>query len=235
MGPERPVCDIRMRDLRLVVFDVDGTLMDSQDFILMAMARAFALAGYPAPSKADVLAIVGLSLEKAVSVLLPGLGVDENARAVALYRQSFLDLRAELGGEAKVPLYPGARAALERLHKVEDILLGVATGKAKRGLDHAYESHGIGHYFITSQTADFHPSKPHPSMLRQALRDTGVEAAKAVMVGDTEYDMEMGRAAGFATIGVSWGYHPLSRLGAADVIIDNFAELDAALQSVWKR
>lgn len=234
MGPERPVCDIRMSDLRLVVFDVDGTLIDSQDFILMAMARAFSLAGFPAPNKADVLAIVGLSLDKAVAVLVPELDAAENQRAVALYRQAFIDLRAELGGEAKAPLYPGARAALDRLHKIDNMLLGVATGKARRGLDHAYESHGIGHFFVTSQTADFHPSKPHPAMLQQAMRDTGVNAAQAVMVGDTEYDMEMGRAAGFATIGVSWGYHPRSRLGAADVIINDFAELDAALQNIWK-
>ena len=116
---------------------------------------------------------------------------------------------------------------------MDEILLGVATGKAQRGLDHAYDAHNIGHFFETSQTADTHPSKPHPSMLHQTLADTGVESARAVMVGDTEFDMEMGRAAGFKTIGVSWGYHPVSRLGAADVIIDDFADLDAALNEFW--
>jgi len=223
-----------MSALKLVVFDMDGTLMDSQEFILMAMERAFASAGYAKPDKADVLSIVGLSLDRAVSVLLPELDEAENQRAVALYRQSFLDLRAELGGEAKAPLYLGARDALERLHKVDEILMGVATGKAKRGLDHAYAAHDIGHYFMTSQTADHHPSKPHPAMLHQALHETGVAANRAVMVGDTEFDMEMGRAAGYSTIGVSWGYHPVSRLGAADVIIDDFAELDAALDEIWR-
>ncbi len=219
--------------MKLVVFDMDGTLIDSQEFILMAMRYAFDKAGYPAPDKADVLSIVGLSLDKAVAQLLPGLSPAENARAVDLYRASFIELRETMGERAGAPLYPGARAALARLHAVDEILLGVATGKARRGLDHAYDQHKIGHYFETSQTADTHPSKPHPAMLHQALRETGVEAARAIMVGDTEFDMEMGRAAGFKTIGVSWGYHPVSRLAAADVIIDDFAELDDALAQLW--
>ncbi len=222
-----------MNDLKLVIFDMDGTLIDSQDFILTAMRYAFEKAGHPVPRKADVLSIVGLSLDAAVEVLLPNLGAAENKRTVDLYRHSFIELREKLGGEAKAPLYPGALEALERLHAVDEILLGVATGKARRGLDHAYHAHDIGRFFVTSQTADHHPSKPHPSMLHQALRDTGVEAARAVMVGDTEVDTEMGRAAGFKTIGVSWGYHPNNRLGAADVIIDDFAALDGALAEMW--
>ncbi len=219
--------------MKLVIFDMDGTLLDSQAFILKAMRYAFEQAGHPPPRKADVLGTVGLSLDAAVALLLPDLDEAENRRTVALYQRSFIELRDKMGAEAKAPLYPGARAALERLHGVDEILLGVATGKARKGLDHAYESHNIGHFFHTSQTADNHPSKPHPSMLHQTLADTGVEAARAVMVGDTEFDMEMGRAAGFRTIGVSWGYHPVSRLGAADVIIDDFAELDAALNGLW--
>ncbi len=222
-----------MSDLKLVIFDMDGTLMDSQEFILLAMRYAFEKAGYPPPSKDDVLASIGLSLDAIVATLLPDLSAAENRRTVELYRHSFIELREKMGAEAKAPLYPGARAALERLHSVDEILLGVATGKARRGLDHAYSAHDIGHFFHTSQTADTHPSKPHPSMLHQTLKDTGVEAARAVMVGDTEFDMEMGRAAGFKTIGVSWGYHPVSRLGAADTIIDTFAELDAALNEFW--
>jgi len=224
-----------MSDLRLVVFDVDGTLIDSQDFILAAMKRAFAQAGFPEPSRADVLAIVGLSLDAAVSVLLPDLSPSENAKAAALYQQSFLDLRAEQGGEHNVPMYPGARAALERLHLQDQTLMGVATGKAMRGLEHAYRAHDLHQFFVTSQTADGHPSKPHPSMLHRTLQDTGVDVSRAIMVGDTEFDIEMGVAAGFATIGVSWGYHPVDRIKAAgaDIIIDDFAELDTALQRLW--
>jgi len=222
-----------MSGLKLVIFDMDGTLMDSQDFILLAMRYAFEKAGHPPPSAANVLASVGLSLDAVVASLLPDLSAVETKRTADLYRESFIELRAKMGAEAKAPLYPGARDALERLFAVDEILLGVATGKARRGLDHAYKAHDIGHFFETSQTADTHPSKPHPSMLHQTLKDTGVEAARAVMVGDTEFDMEMGRAAGFKTIGVSWGYHPVSRLGAADIIIDDFAALDGALAEMW--
>ncbi len=222
-----------MSGLKLVIFDMDGTLMDSQEFILLAMRYAFEKAGHPPPSKDDVLASIGLSLDAIVATLLPGLSAAENKRTADLYRESFIELREKMGAEAKAPLYPGARAALERLYAVDEILLGVATGKARRGLDHAYKAHDIGHFFETSQTADTHPSKPHPSMLHQTLKDTGVEAARAVMVGDTEFDIEMGRAAGFKTIGVSWGYHPVSRLRAADIIIDDFAALDGALAEMW--
>jgi len=222
-----------MSDLRLVIFDMDGTLVDSKAFILMAMARAFETSGHALPAQAEVLATIGLSLQQVVSRLLPGLDRVENRAMTKHYEQTFLDLRAELGGEVHTPLYPGARAALERLHGIDGVLLGVATGKSRRGLDHAYAAHDMGHFFLTSQTADTHASKPHPSMLHQALADTGVDAMRAVMIGDTEFDMEMGRAAGVATIGVSWGYHPVSRLAAADLIIDDFAALDAALAEIW--
>ncbi|MCF6274013.1 MAG: HAD-IA family hydrolase [Rhodobacteraceae bacterium] len=223
-----------MSELKLVIFDMDGTLMDSQAFILLAMERAFQTAGHALPDQSEVMATIGLSLQHVVARLLPELDADENRRMAKHYEQTFLDLRAELGGEVKTPLYPGARAALERLRGVDEVLMGVATGNSRRGLDHAYATHGISHFFTTSQTADTNRSKPHPSMLHQAMADTGVEAGRAVMIGDTEFDMEMGRAAGFATIGVSWGYHPVSRLGAADLIINGFGELDAALNEIWK-
>ncbi len=222
-----------MSDLKLVIFDMDGTLMDSQAFIQLGMGQGLAAAGYSDVSKDDIMSTVGLSFSAIVSALLPALAAAENKRVVDVIQQTFYKLRDEMGDDVGSPLYPGARDALERLHVVDEVLMGVATGKARRGLDHAYNAHNIEHFFITSQTADLHPSKPHPSMLHQTLADTGVEAAQAVMVGDTEFDMEMGRAAGFKTIGVSWGYHPVSRLGAADIIIDDFAALDGALAEIW--
>lgn len=226
-----------MSNLRLVVFDMDGTLIDSQDVIIEAMGRAFVRLGMPAPSGESVRAIIGLSLDRAVATIAPALSPTEVAAGVAAYRESFIEMRTEKGGEAAAPMYPGARAALERLNLQDATLLGVATGKARRGLDFAYESHKIGHFFVTHQTADGHPSKPHPSMLHQALSDTGVEVERAVMVGDTEFDIEMGKAAGFATIGVSWGYHSLERLNKAapDFIIDDYAALDEVLEEIWTR
>ncbi len=224
-----------MSDLRLVVFDVDGTLIDSQDFIVEAMNRAFGEMGVTLPTRAEILSIVGLSLSEAISRLVPDMSARDVDHAAQQYKDMFVKLRAEKGGEAAAPMYPGARDALETLHKRDEVLLGVATGKAKRGLDHAYHAHDIGHFFLTSQTADNHPSKPHPSMLQATLRDTGAEAHQAVMIGDTSFDIEMGIAAGFHTIGVTWGYHGSDALisSGADQLVDSYDALLPALEQIW--
>ena len=217
---------------RLVVFDMDGTLIDSQHVIVAAMTRAFTEGGHPVPAREDILSIVGLSLHEAIATLAPHLPETETRALVTRYADTFVAQRAAGGAEAFAPLYPGALDALARLSAAPSTLLWVATGKARRGLLHTFEAHAIGGYFVTTQTADAHPSKPHPSMLQQSLAETGCSAARAVMVGDTEFDIAMGRAAGFATVGVAWGYHPRARLEAAgaDVVIEGFAALDAALE-----
>jgi phosphoglycolate phosphatase len=219
----------------LVVFDVDGTLVDSQHHILDAMSFAFGRAGLPLPARETALAVVGLSLPQAIGALVPHLPAAEVEALVGHYRASFGDQRRSGGGAP--PLYPGARAALERVAARPGALIGVATGKARRGLDHVLAAHGLAHMVATAQTADDHPSKPHPSMLVSALAETGVEAGRAVMVGDTEFDVAMGRAAGMATVGVAWGYHSTARLEAAgaDAIIESFEALDDALDLLWGR
>ena len=220
--------------LRLVIFDVDGTLVDSQAFILEAMAQAFAAAGLPAPARAEALGIVGLSLPEAMAVLAPGAGAAGQARLVELYRSSFLRLREESGGEAGSQLYPGAADAVARLDGA-GYLLSIATGKARRGLDHFLTSHGLARYFMATQTADDAPSKPHPQMILNCLAGTGVAPENAVIVGDTEFDMAMGRAAGIRTIGVGWGYHAQDRVlaGGAERVIAGFDDLDASLAEIW--
>jgi phosphoglycolate phosphatase len=222
---------------RLIVFDVDGTLIDSQHLILAAMARAFEAAGHPLPTREAVLGIVGLSLPEAMAALAPHLPEPETLALAAHYRDSFMARRARGAGYGDAPLYPGALAALERLAADPWTRLGVATGKARRGLEHVFAAHGLARFFATSQTSDSHPSKPHPSMLLAALAETGCRADAAVMVGDTEFDMAMGRAAGFATVGVAWGYHPRARLEAAgaDLVIDGYEALDAALDALRGR
>jgi phosphoglycolate phosphatase len=222
--------------LRLVIFDVDGTLIDSQDFIVAAMRRAFAQAQRPAPPDAATLGIVGLSLPQAMEVLMPGAPGAERDRLVQLYKDSFRFLREESGGEAQSPFYPGARAALERLDGA-GYLLSIATGKARRGLDHMLDSHGLRRLFTGTQTADDAPSKPHPGMVLNCLAATGVERQHAVVVGDTEYDMAMARAAGARAVGVDWGYHATERLlrGGAERIVGDFAALDAVLDEIWER
>lgn len=219
--------------IKLVIFDMDGTLIDSQDLIVAGMVSAFEKLELAAPPRADILSIVGLSLDEAVQTLVPDLPADKVVELVQAYRASFVEQRARSGGEAMAPLYPGAREVLERLHGA-GTAMGVATGKAWRGLEHTYTSHNIGHFFQTSQTADDHPSKPHPSMVLKAMAEVGVTPEETVMIGDTEFDIAMGRAAGVKTIGVSWGYHPVARLKAAkvDKVIASFELLEVTLESL---
>ena len=226
-----------MSETRLIVFDMDGTLIDSQHLILAAMERAFTDAGHPVPVREQVLAIVGLSLPEAMAALVPHLPVAASLDLADRYREGFVAQRAAGAKAIHAPLYPGALDALERLATDPLTLMGVATGKARAGFDHACALHDLARFFVTAQTADLHPSKPHPSMLLAALAETGCAPEQAVMVGDTEFDITMGRAAGFATIGVAWGYHPPARLEAAgaDVVIDGFAALHAALEVVRER
>ena len=220
--------------LKLVIFDVDGTLVDSQKSIVASMTAAFGTLGRETPSREKLLSIVGLSLPQAFHVLAPWATVDENNRLVAAYKDSYVANRA--GGLNGAPLYPGARAMLDQLMARDEILLGVATGKSKRGLDILLDTHDLHGVFQTQQVADFHPSKPHPAMVLAALSEVGVDAQDAVMVGDTTYDMDMAAAAGVRGIRVSWGYHPKRDLDGspAGAVIDEFAALEGAIDEVWK-
>jgi len=213
----------------LVIFDCDGTLVDSQNTILHGLEVGFEAVGLPMPDRSTALSIVGLSLERAFAELV---GPDNAhlARDMAdAYRTAKIARRKT--GEDLDPLYPGTREALNRLALRDDVLLGIATGKARRGVDHMIEVHDLYNRFVTIQTADTSPSKPHPDMILQALAETGAEPDRTVMVGDTSFDMEMARAANVQALGVSWGYHDpdaLHRAGAHSVI-DHFDDLDRAL------
>lgn len=219
--------------LRLVIFDVDGTLVDSQGDILGAMRHAFEGLGLDVPPRNAVLGIVGLSLPVAMARLAPDVGEAVQSQLVERYKSAYVDMRAKVGAAQSSPLYDGARDGLEQLHATPELLLGVATGKSRRGLDSLIKAHDLGSFFVTQQVADFHPSKPHPSMILQAMAETGVDPENTVMIGDTSFDMEMAQSAGVRGIGVSWGYHPVSALeGAAEVLTD-FAALPSALSRLW--
>lgn len=217
--------------MRLAIFDVDGTLSDSQAHILAAMTEAFAGQGLAPPRREKVLRIVGLSLPVAMAELAPDLPSEVQAALVAGYKQSYFTGRAA----SPAPLYDGAKACCERLAARADVVLGLATGKSRRGVEALIAHHGLSGLFVTRQVADDHPSKPHPAMIFAALAEAGVAARDAVMIGDTTFDIEMGRAAGVATIGVDWGYHPVLELQKAGAgrIVASFAELEDALGEIW--
>lgn len=219
---------------RLVIFDVDGTLVDSQADILAAMTEAFARAQQPSPSRSAVLGIVGLSLDVAIPRLAPDLAEDVHARIVGWYKEAYMDLRLRSGVAQSAPLYPHVRETLRTLQASPGIVLGVATGKSARGLDKLLDGHDLHAFFVTRQVADHHPSKPHPAMLRAALAETGIAPQNAVMIGDTSFDMEMAQAAGMAGIGVSWGYHRPEALHAARAIAQDFRDLPALIAQVWE-
>lgn len=218
--------------LKLVIFDVDGTLVDSQGDIVAAMAHAFDRAGHPAPAREATLGIVGLSLDAAFPRLAPELPAEMHGAMVEWYKEAYVELRSRAGAAASSPLYPYALDTLTALHAQPETLLGVATGKSRRGLDKLFEAHDLGRFFVTSQVADHHPSKPHPAMLRAALAETGVEAHDAVMIGDTTYDRDMALAAGVPFIGVSWGYHDADDLTGAAAILRDFRELPEVLTTI---
>ncbi|GGF60854.1 phosphoglycolate phosphatase [Mameliella alba] len=217
--------------LSLVIFDVDGTLVDSQGDILGAMSIAFASEGIERPTREAILAIVGLSLPQAFSHLAPELGPVQRTRLVEAYKDAYAELRMKGGPEAS-PLYPGIPALLDRLSARDDVLLGIATGKSRRGLTALLESHGLTQRFVTRQCADDNPSKPHPAMLFNALDEAGVDPERAMMIGDTSYDMEMAQAAGMPRIGVTWGYHPPEALTGAEHVVDDAAGLERAIDTV---
>lgn len=214
---------------RLAIFDCDGTLVDSQANICMAMEHAFDQMGMTPPSRHATRRIVGLSLVEAMRQLLPDAQHALHEEMAERYKQAFFTLRGN--GLVDEPLYDGMAGLLSELDE-NGWLLGVATGKSDRGLERCLDHHGIKALFVTLQTADRHPSKPHPSMVWQALADAGAEAADAVVIGDTVYDIHMGKAAGCRTIGVAWGYHPLDELSAAgaDHLVETMEELMHAIE-----
>jgi phosphoglycolate phosphatase len=208
---------------RLIVFDCDGTLVDSQHLIVAAAGRAFVAHGLAPPPAPAVRAVIGLSLEIAFAELHPDSELALRAMLVDSYRIAWRALREEGVHE---PLYPGALATLTELDR-RGHLLGVATGKSWPGLLHVLDRHGLTPLFVSLQTADRHPSKPHPGMLQEAMRETGSDPEATLMVGDTSFDMAMAFAAGTGAVGVAWGYHPVDALAdaGATVILERFEDL----------
>ena len=220
---------------RLVVFDCDGTLVDSGANIVAAVAEAFGLHGRTAPWAADCRRVIGLSLVEAIAALIPDDHPDEHVRLAESYKSCFFRARAE--GRVAEPLYDGIAELIEALDS-DGWLLAVATGKSDRGLDHCLRGHALRERFVSLQTADRHPSKPHPSMVLQAMADAGAAPETTVVIGDTAFDMGMARAAGTTAIGAGWGYHDVAELtagGAHCIAADPLAVLDLLPRSKERR
>ena len=195
------------------------------------MGDAFAACGLPEPSATAVRRVVGLSLEAALEELLGEDAQSALPKVAQTYRDTFQTMR--LHTEFHEPLFADVRETLLCLNEPQ-VRLGIATGKAMRGLKISLERHQLSNLFVTLQTADRHPSKPHPAMLRQAMAEAGAEAEETVVVGDTSFDMAMARSENVTAVGVSYGYHgadDLRRAGAA-AIIDGMRELPAALAAL---
>ena len=215
--------------VRLAVFDCDGTLVDSQANIVAAMDECFRANGLAPPHATLTRRIVGLSLVEAMARLLPDAEASLHSRMADDYKTCFQRLRRE-EALAQEPLYDGTLASLTALAEA-GWALAVATGKSDRGLDHTLDHHAIRGHFGSLQTADRHPSKPHPSMLERAMADLGAAREDTVMIGDTEFDMAMAVNAGVRALGVAWGYHDAETLSAAgaEIVFDDYAALTAHL------
>lgn len=213
----------------LVIFDCDGTLIDSQHRIGASMAEAYRACGLAPPSTAQTRTVVGLSLDMAVSSLSPELEHAKVREVVEAYKTAFMDFRSQDLHEE--PMFDGARAAIDWLAAQENVLMGVATGKSRRGLDAVLLREELRHHFVTLQTADDAPSKPHPGMVHNALAETGGRAERCVVIGDTSFDMEMAVNAGVRALGVDWGYHPAAQLrrSGAYHVLESYDELPEAL------
>ena len=213
---------------KLALFDCDGTMVDSQANICTSMVQAFEKHGLVPPDHHRVRRIVGLSLMEAVAQLLPEGDQATVAAVTQSYKDGFFELRQ--AGGVHEPLYDGLLEILEDL-EASGWVLGVATGKSDRGLRHVLETHGLSDRFVTLQTADRHPSKPHPAMVELAIIEAGAAPETTAMIGDTSFDMEMAVNAKVRAVGVDWGYHDEHELitAGAEVLAATMADLNGIL------
>ena len=218
--------------MQLIIFDCDGTLVDSQHTIVGRMTAAFKGLGYAAPNPGEIRELIGLSLEETIQRLLPDSKSVAVGHLAAAYQEQFIEYHGSDG--SLEPLFPRAENALRTLHS-RGYLLGVATGKSQHGLEAILEGHKLRDIFSTLQTADGHPGKPHPSMLHQAMTETGVEATDTLMLGDTSFDMAMAVNAGVHPVGVVWGYHCADalRVAGARTVLEDYCDLLPCVEAVW--
>ena len=194
--------------IKLAIFDCDGTLVDSGATIHSALQTTFEAHGLHCPPRDVTKKVIGLSLEQAMAALVPE--GDHDALS-STYRNAFMAMRG--AGQVEEPLFDGIVDLLDAMES-DGWLLGVATGKSERGLRHCLNGHNLLERFVTLQTSDRNPSKPHPAMALSAMAEAGAEPARTIFIGDTGWDMGCARNAGVGAIGAAWGYHDTHELEA---------------------
>lgn len=214
-----------MSAVKLVIFDWDGTVMDSVGRIVSSMQIAAEKTGIAVPDAAAVQHIIGLSLDPAFDILFPDTSKAQRQTLFEHYRDEYV-----LHNNTPTPMFEGAEALFEQLAN-QNILLAVATGKARKGLDRIFAETGLARYFATTRCADEAQSKPHPDMLQQIIAELGLAAHEAVMVGDTSHDLKMAQAIAMPRVGVSHGAHDATLLRQYQplAVIDRLADLPAVL------
>ena len=216
--------------MRLVIFDLDGTLIDSEALIVQTVGEAFRAVDEPIPDKDAIRAISGITARDALAILAP----KADPARVDVLLESYITHYQSRTAAMREPMFNGALQALDRLRATPQTILAVATGKGYQGAVTLLEHHGIMARFNSIETPTHNRGKPDPQMLETAMEKAGVDAAHTVMVGDTVHDMRMARAGKVKAIGVAWGYHAVEDLkdAGADIVLSDFAELDAAIDDL---
>lgn len=214
------------RQFDLLIFDWDGTLMDSAGVIVDSIQRACEDIGLAAPSDRASRQIIGLGLVQALQTLLPDLLADDYPRLVERYRHHYL------GRDADLPLFDGVASGIRDLYD-SGFTLAVATGKSQLGLSRALDASGLGPWFAATRCADQTHSKPHPAMVLELIDELDADPVRTLVIGDTSHDLLMASNAGVASLGVTYGAHEAGDLHphAPLALMDSFAEVHAWLSA----
>ncbi len=220
-----------MNDLKLVIFDLDGTLIDTVSLFVGSISTVFESMGQPIPDEKLIRSISGLGMQIGLRRIAPDLNEADTEKLIQMYREEYLKRATQSMQEG---LFPGAIEALNQLHKREDVVLAVATGKPLINTNRVLEAHKVKGLFTSIHTPDTNIAKPNPDMIVTAMGIVDVTPQRTVMIGDTTHDMEMSVAAGVKALGVDWGYHQPDELNkaGADVIVSDFDQMITAIDSL---